>query len=215
MSNNEVVIIDYGVGNIFSVRQGLEEAGASPIVTSDIKLIQSAKKVVLPGVGAFKNAMNALNALKMKDLLINIANEGVPFLGICLGMQLLFDESDEFGLSKGLGLIPGRVETYPLSIDKNQPIKIPQINWHELIPSEAQIDWKNTLLDNQESNDSVYFVHSFVANPVHENHKLADYISGGNRISAMVVKENIIGCQFHPEKSGRAGISILKNFMKL
>ena len=213
MANNKVVIIDYGVGNILSVKQGFEEVGANTIVTSDINIIEQAKRIVLPGVGAFENAMIALNSLKLIDALIKVANQGVPFLGICLGMQMLFDESDEFGVTKGLGLVPGRVESYPLGQDNGHPIKIPQINWHELIPSATQIDWKNTLLNNQKPGDAVYFVHSFVARPANDNHKLADYICGGNRISAVILKDNIMGCQFHPEKSGNVGLNILRNFM--
>ena len=213
MANNKVVIIDYGVGNILSVKQGFEEVGANTIVTSDINIIEQAKRIVLPGVGAFENAMIALNSLKLIDALIKVANQGVPFLGICLGMQMLFDESDEFGVTQGLGLIPGRVESYPLGQDNGHPIKIPQINWHELIPSATQIDWKNTLLNNQKPGDAVYFVHSFVARPANDNHKLADYICGGNRISAVILKDNIMGCQFHPEKSGNVGLNILRNFM--
>ena len=213
MTNNEVVIINYNISNIFSIKQAFDTVGANTIVTSDINIIKQAKRIVLPGVGAFENAMNALNSLKLIDALIKVANQGVPFLGICLGMQMLFDESDEFGVTKGLGLIPGRVESYPLGQDNGHPIKIPQINWHELIPSATQIDWKNTLLNNQKPGDAVYFVHSFVARPANDNHKLADYICGGNRISAVILKDNIMGCQFHPEKSGNVGLNILRNFM--
>jgi glutamine amidotransferase len=213
MIKSEVVIIDYGIGNTLSVQQGFEEIGVHAIITSDIKLISRAKYLVLPGVGAFQKAMQALHNLNLVETIVKIANQGVPILGICLGMQLLLDESDEFGLTKGLGLIPGRVEKLPIGKDDNSPIKIPQINWHELVPSNAQLDWKNSLLNNQRPNDSVYFVHSFMAKPYNSNHILANYICGGNNISAVIAKDNIIGCQFHPEKSGRVGLEILRNFI--
>ncbi len=213
--DNKVVIIDYGIGNILSVKQGFQKIDANVIVSSNIKIIETATHIVLPGVGAYENGMNALNQLNLTDAVIKIANKGVPLLGICLGMQMLLDESDEFGVTKGLGLIPGRVENFPLSILDHEPIKVPQINWHELVPSQSKNNWNNSLLKNHKQNDSVYFVHSFVANPSDEKHKLAEYICGGNRITAVIEKDNIWGCQFHPEKSGATGLNILKNFTSL
>lgn len=215
MNKSEVVIIDYGISNILSVQQGFEAIGVNVIVTSNIQIIEKAKYLVLPGVGAFRKAMEALHNLKLVNTIIKAANQGVPLLGICLGMQLLLDESDEFGLTEGLGLIPGRIEKFPTGKNDNIPIKIPQINWHELVPSTSNKSWKNSLLNNQKPNDAVYFVHSFVAKPSNNNHILADYICSGNRISAVIVKDNIIGCQFHPEKSGKVGLEILQNFMLL
>lgn len=213
MNKIEVVIIDYGISNILSVQQGFEKIGAHAIVTTNVQEINQAKLLVLPGVGAFQKAMQSLHDLNLVDTIIKAANQGVPLLGICLGMQLLLDESDEFGLTKGLGLIPGRVEKFPNEKEGHSSIKIPQINWHELIPSNDQIDWKNSLLDNQRPNDALYFIHSFVAKPSNKNHILADYICGGNRIAAVIAKNNIMGCQFHPEKSGKAGLEILRNFI--
>ena len=215
MNKSEVVIIDYGIGNILSVQQGFEEIGVNVIVTSNTQVIEMAKYLVLPGVGAFRKAMQALHNLKLVDAIVKAANQGVPLLGICLGMQLLLDESDEFGLTDGLGLIPGRIEKFPTGKNSHNPIKVPQINWHELVPSISKTSWKNSLLKNQRPNDAVYFVHSFVAKPLNNNHVLADYICSGNRISAVIVKDNIIGCQFHPEKSGKVGLDILQNFMLL
>ena len=213
--DNKIVIIDYGIGNILSVKQGFQKIGANVIVSSNVKIIETATHIVLPGVGAYENAMKALNHLKLNDVVIKIANKGIPLLGICLGMQMLLDESDEFGLTKGLGLIPGRVEKFPLSILNHEPIKVPQINWHELVPSHSKNNWKNSILNNQKQDESVYFVHSFVVNPSDERHKLAEYICGGNHITAVIEKDNVMGCQFHPEKSGIIGLNILKNFTLL
>ena len=215
MIKNEVVIIDYGIGNILSVRQGFEEIGIHAIVTSNVQIIEQAKHLVLSGVGAFEKAMQSLHNLELVDAIVKVANQGVPLLGICLGMQMLLDESDEFGVAQGLGLIPGRVEKFPIGKNDHNPIKVPQINWHELVPSISKIAWKNSLLNNQRPNDAVYFVHSFVAKPLNNNHILADYICGGNRVPAVIVKDNIMGCQFHPEKSGKVGLDILNFFMLL
>lgn len=214
MNRNEVVIIDHGIGNILSVQHGFEEIGIKSLVTSNPEIIAKAKHLVLPGVGAFEKAMQTLHDLELVDTIIKAANEGIPLLGICLGMQMLLDESDEFNITKGLGLIPGRVEKYPTSNDQSN-IKVPQINWHELVESKSKISWKNSLLTNQKSNDAVYFLHSYVARPCNENHVLADYICGENRITALIVKNNIMGCQFHPEKSGKVGLNILKNFVSM
>jgi len=213
MMKNEIVIIDYGIGNIKSVEQAFSEVGARTIVSSDLKIIRNASKIVLPGVGAFENAMNAICDLNLSETIVKLANNGVPLLGICLGMQLLFDASDEFGVTKGLGLIPGRVQSYPLAKANTEEIRVPQINWHELIPSSNITNWENTLLSNLNYDDAVYFVHSYVANPANKSHRIAEYKCGGNLINAVVVKDNITGCQFHPEKSGLPGLNILRNFI--
>lgn len=214
MNSNKVVIIDHGIGNILSVQHGFGEIGIKTLVTSNPEIIAKAQHLVLPGVGAFEKAMQTLHDLELVDIIIKVANEGVPLLGICLGMQMLLDESDEFNLTKGLGLIPGRVEKYPV-LDDQSNIKVPQINWHELVQGKSKISWEKSLLANQKFSDAVYFVHSYVARPCNDNHVLADYMCGGNRITAVIVKNNIMGCQFHPEKSGRVGLNILKNFISM
>ena len=212
---NEVIIIDYGIGNIFSVSQAFKKIGVETVVTSDPKVIEEAKHLVLPGVGAFHKGMKALHNLKLDKTIIKSANKGVPLIGICLGMQMLLDESDEFGVTKGLGLISGRVEKFPKIKDKNNLIKVPQINWHEIAPGESSVRWENSLLKEHRSKDSLYFVHSFVAKPSKVDNILANYNCYGTQIPAIIIKENIIGCQFHPEKSGEAGLKILKNFMSM
>ena len=172
---NEVIIIDYGIGNTFSVDQAFKKIGVKTVLTSDIQTIEKAKHLVLPGVGAFHKGMQALHDLKLNKTIIKTANKGVPLIGICLGMQMLLDESDEFKVTKGLGLIPGRVEKFPKIKDENNYIKVPQINWHEIAPGESIIKWKNSLMKDHRSNDSLYFVISNVVNQSNMNNILAHY----------------------------------------
>ena len=215
MSNEkEVVVVDYGIGNIFSVKQAFEKVGSSVIVSSDPEVVKQSKYLVLPGVGAFGRAMNALNDLNLIEAIQFAANQKTPLLGICLGMQMLLDESVEMGLHKGLGLIGGRVEKYPQLSAEDENIKIPQINWHELVSVNPVECWKCSILNDYKSTDAVYFVHSFVARPENKNNILASYISGTKKIPALIKNNNVIGCQFHPEKSGEVGLKMLKNFIK-
>jgi glutamine amidotransferase len=211
----DVAVIDYGVGNLLSVRRGLERAGAKVIVTADPKLIFSASRVVLPGVGAFANGMAELSKLGLDDVVQEVGSRGTPLLGICLGMQILLDESDEFGSSAGLGLIPGRVIAVPSITTTGQKQKIPHIGWNELALSKGHESWDNTILNDTKRGDAVYFVHSFMASPSNPQHRIADAIYGGHRISATIMRNNIVGCQFHPEKSGKVGLQVLERFLYL
>lgn len=213
MSKTKVTVIDYGVGNLLSVQRGFEHCGASVIVTADPEEILSSNRVVLPGVGAFSKAMHALERLELVAVIQEIAQRQLPLLGICLGMQLLMDESEEFGLTPGLGLISGRV--IPL-VDKaleGEALKIPNIGWNALRPFDVLDNWKGTLLEDNSSGDAAYFVHSFMAVPTNSAHRIADTIYGGNRVSAVIGRDQITGCQFHPEKSGKVGLKILHRFL--
>lgn len=212
MKAPEVHVIDYGVGNLLSVRRGFEHCGATVFQTADPESILSAKRVVLPGVGAYGNAMEALGALGLVDVIREIARRRIPLLGICLGMQLLLDESEEFGLTAGLGLIPGRVVNVPAQSITGEPLKIPHIGWNALQPATAERDWQCTVLADTRAGDAAYFVHSFMAVPVSPDHRIADCIYGGNRIPAVIGRDRITGCQFHPEKSGEVGLKILRRF---
>jgi glutamine amidotransferase len=215
MNQPDVAVIDYGVGNLLSVRRGLEHCGAKVIVTANPKAILSASRVVLPGVGAFADGMNGLIALGLDLVVREVGARGTPLLAICLGMQMLLDESEEFGITAGLGLIPGRVIAVPVRATTGFPQKIPQIGWNELVLPQGHKHWQETMLQDVKAGEAVYFVHSFMASPNNPDHRIADCIYGGNQISAVIARENIVGCQFHPEKSGEVGLKTLRRFLLL
>ncbi|MBR1419423.1 MAG: imidazole glycerol phosphate synthase subunit HisH [Synergistaceae bacterium] len=201
-----IAIIDYGVGNLFSLESSFNAIGYDVKVTHETGDIELADKIILPGVGAFGDAANKLKSSGLAEPLINSAKHGKNILGICLGMQLLFDKSFEYGEHEGLGLIPG--EILPMADIINKDLKIPQIGWNALI-------FKNgsKLFKYINNNDCVYFVHSYYADCEPE------YVSAvteyGADITACVERKNIFGCQFHPEKSGAVGLNILKAFCEL
>ncbi len=197
-----IAIVDYGAGNLMSVHNSLNYLGYANQIADTPEMIQNAAGVILPGVGAFPDAMAALENAGLLDAVKQAAAEK-PFLGICLGMQMLFDESDEIRPCKGLGLLPGvirRIETKE---------KLPQIGWNAL-----HILHPNELTADLQQGDYVYFVHSYAAVPADRN-DLACWTDYGTEVPAMVARGNIYGCQFHPEKSGDTGLSILKNFARL
>ena len=210
MTLQRVCVIDYGTGNIFSVVKSLELQGGSVIVSSDPVQIKKSDRVVLPGVGAFENGIRALRRLGLNDAVMEFCNKERPILGICLGMQLLATFSEEFGITSGLNLIPGKV----IKLDPNPKhgLKVPQIGWVKLSMPEGQ-SWRGGLLDDIRLNEEVYVVHSYHYIPEKPQYILAHTNYNGVRICVMVKKHNITGCQFHPEKSGRIGLKILKNFL--
>ena len=212
MKQPNVVVIDYGVGNLLSVQRGFEHHNIPVIVSSIQQDILDASHVVLPGVGAFGKAMAALRERGLVDVIKEINQRRKPLLGICLGMQLLFEESHEFGYHEGLGLIPGVVTPLPVQSKDGSVLKSPHIGWGELKPIAPKKDWSGTLLDTINVNDAAYFVHSYMAVPTDGNHVIAQTDFGGNDVTAVVSRENIFACQFHPEKSGNVGLNILKRF---
>lgn len=213
MSTSEVAVIDYGMGNLLSVRRGFEYCGATVTVTADPEVILSAPRVVLPGVGAFTDGMAELRRHGLDAVVREVAAHGTPLLGICLGMQMLLDESEEFGVTTGLGLIPGSVVHVPTADADGHPQKIPHIGWNELILPQGRVNWAGTLLQEVKPGEAAYFVHSFMASPSDSGHRIADCLYGGQKVTAAVGRENIFGCQFHPEKSGDVGLRILKQFL--
>ena len=198
-------IVDYGVGNLFSLQSSLAAIGAEAIVTADPAVLRAADRIILPGVGAFGDAAQKLRGTGLADLLKELAATGKPLLGICLGMQLLFDKSYEFGEFEGLGLIPGVVR--PIADVIPADYKIPHIGWNAL-----RFTAPSPLFDRITEGDCVYFVHSFYADCGESVIATAEY---GAPLTAAVAKGNIYGCQFHPEKSGAVGLAILKAFSQL
>ncbi len=198
-----IAIIDYGAGNLFSVQNALNFLGIENKVTKDPEEIRNADKLILPGVGAFPDAMRMLYEAGLVDV-IKEQVKTKPLMGICLGMQMLFEKSYEFGETEGLGFIPGTVELMKPEND----LLIPHIGWNALEKNEAC-----PLLKEVEEGDYVYFVHSFAA--VTDVKNVAAYCDYGMKVPALVAKGNVYGCQFHPEKSGKTGLDILKNFAML
>lgn len=215
MRSTEVAVVDYGMGNLLSVRRGLEHSGATVAVTADPAEILAAPRVVLPGVGAFGGGMAGLSAAGLDTVVEEVANRGTPLLGICLGMQMLFDESEEHGYTAGLGLIPGRVIAVPSTTTGGEPQKIPHIGWNALLPTDGRESWEGQILQDIVPGDAVYFVHTFMASPSHPAHRVAECLYGGVPVSAAVARDNVYGCQFHPEKSGEVGLKVLRRFMSM
>ncbi len=213
MNNPEVVLIDYGVGNIESVKRGFEYCGAKVRLSRIPEEITSADRVVLPGVGAFQDGMNSLRSLGLIEAIAELKHRNIPLLGICLGMQLLLDQSEEFGVTAGLGLIPGRVVPVPSKTTDGQKNKIPNVGWREVMPLNGQDQWIGTTLENNQVGESFYFVHSFMVKPKDSEVNIAECMYGGHKISAVISRNRITGCQFHPEKSGRSGLKLLNTFM--
>jgi glutamine amidotransferase len=212
MSHPKVTVIDFGVGNLLSVKRALEYCGADVEISSDPVRVRSARMLVLAGVGAFTSSMRTLENLGLTDAIRTSTGNGVPLLGICLGMQLLLSESEEFGPTRGLNLIPGRVVAIPCRTIDLQEQKVPHIGWNALVPS-SNCDWSDTLLSGIRPGSAVYFVHSFMGSTLCPSHRVADCLYGGHRIAAFFRAENISGCQFHPEKSGEIGLKIIQNFV--
>ena len=210
MKSNKIVLIDYGVGNLLSVQRSFEQVGYPIEITNDPILIMKADKLVLPGVGAFNKAMKAIISLNLSGHIQEFAKINRPILGICLGMQLLFDSSEENGNTKGLGLISGKI--VPIKNYISGGIKVPHIGWQELQINKEFGHHKPLILNGINHSDNFYFVHSYIANVEDKSHQAAHCAYGGIEIPAVVVHGNIVGCQFHPEKSGKSGLKIIKNF---
>ena len=202
-----VVIIDYGVGNLFSLISSFKAIGVEAVATGDINLIKKADKIILPGVGAFEDASNKLFSSGLADVVIEQANLGKPILGICLGMQMLFECSYEYGVHKGLSLIKGQIK--PISDVIPKDYKIPHIGWNALKFKGE----KSPIFKYLNDGDHVYFVHSYYGADCDESViATAEY---GANLTAAVQNKNVFGCQFHPEKSGAVGLNILKAFCEM
>ncbi len=203
----KVAILDYSIGNIYSVEKAFKHIGADPILVSKHQEIKEADRLVLPGVGAFKKCIDTLEDLKLINPILEFIKSGRPFLGICVGMQLLMSKSFEGGESKGLDIISGIVEPIPTLLDGRR-LKVPHIGWRSINEHS-----KNQLLKNIEPNEAFYFVHSY--NAYIQDSSAKTYLASYENypITALVEKDNVFGCQFHPEKSRNSGLTLLKNFI--
>ncbi len=210
MKEKLIVIIDYNLGNLFSVKHACDHVGLNTVTSNDVELINKADALILPGVGAFGEAMNNINELDIKESIVNRAKEGVPLLGVCLGLQLLFEESEEFGHQEGLGLLAGSVKRLPSSSSDGQKFKVPQISWNT-IHGESK-PWSSTILNSVDDGEYFYFVHSYYVSPSDESEILCTTEYAGIKYCSGIMKNNIIAVQFHPEKSGEKGISVYRNW---
>ncbi len=210
-----VHIVDYGAGNLYSARRAIEKVGGEARLTSDPGEIAAAERLLLPGVGAFASCIGALRASGLDAPIVDFARSGRPFMGICVGMQLLFDYSLEFGHHAGLGLIAGHAEGIPAT-DVAGSRKVPHVGWSELRVPADRSDWSDTVLqDATPGAAATYFVHSYNCMPDDPSCLLADADYDGFTITAAVMRDNIVGCQFHPEKSAGVGLRLLQRFLTI
>lgn len=211
--SRQVTVVDYGIGNLLNVLRALEHCGAA------IRLIDKASpadldadRLVLPGVGAFGDGMAELRARGFDELVKRFSETGRPFLGICVGMQMMFDASEEMGEHAGLGLMAGRVRAVPATGSDGKQHRVPHIGWRPLEPAAS---WQGTILADVPPGERAYFVHSFAADPADAVVRLADVHYDGRRICAAVQTGSLYGCQFHPERSAQAGLKMLQRFLTL
>ena len=213
MNTKKVTIVDYGVGNLYSVKRAFEVCGASEIsISSRPEDIAAAERVVLPGVGAFANGMQELRARGLDHALRDFAAAGRPLLGICLGMQLFATSGEEFGQCEGLDIIPGKIQEMARCDADGAALKLPFIGWAPITCPDTQ-QWKSSVLESCKEHDYLYLVHSFQFNPASGADVLATYARHGGSITAAVRRNNVTGLQFHPEKSGKVGLSVLEAFL--
>ncbi len=215
MSARQVIIADYGIGNLLSVARAVSKAGGQPSISRDLDAIFNAERLILPGVGAFGDCIQAFLDCGFDEPVRRFAATGRPLLGLCVGMQILFDGSTEFGQHKGLGLIPGDVRAIPKSSPDGVPLKTPHIGWTDLaLPAGSNgAGWDTGFLAALSVGTPMYFVHSYTAWPRSPEHRYADVHYGGQLICAATMRDNIGGTQFHPEKSGPAGLALLGSFL--
>ncbi|EFL50828.1 imidazole glycerol phosphate synthase, glutamine amidotransferase subunit [Solidesulfovibrio fructosivorans JJ]] len=209
----QVTVVDYGIGNIFSVTHAFRHCGAEVLLADKPSDIMNASCLVLPGVGAFSKGMDGLRQRGLVEPLQQYAESGRLMLGICLGMQMLLSESSEFGTHAGLNIIEGKILPIQPQSRCGEALKVPHIGWGELAQPSGGPSWDATIMKDLKEGDSCYFVHSFMAVPDNPAHRLADTEYGAIQICAVVAKDNIYGCQFHPEKSGSVGMKIIRSFL--
>lgn len=207
-----IAIVDYGLGNLYSVKQACRAVDLDAAITSDRAEILAADALILPGVGAFGDAMNTLHRLDLVSVIHDFVATGKPLLGVCLGLQLLMTESEEFGAHKGLDIINGRVVKIVTPPDAERPMKVPQIGWSGVMRYDdaAGDPWAGTLFDGMANGEPMYFVHSFVVEPADAAARLARSAYGRFEFCSAVAHGNVTACQFHPERSGPQGLAIYR-----
>tara|TARA_B100000795_G_scaffold251188_1_gene219833 strand:+ start:753 stop:1448 length:696 start_codon:yes stop_codon:yes gene_type:complete len=222
MRNNskvQVAIIDIGIGNLMSIGQAFHHAACDYLITRDHKDLMNADAVVLPGVGAFNDAMKGLNKYDLVQPLKEIAQSNKYLIGICLGMQLLFSESSEFGISKGLNILEGEVVKFPTKKNGQHYLaKVPQVGWNNVTrPDNGRYasSWDKTPMEGLAENDIMYFMHSFYVKPAEKEMQLTHTEYAGIKYCSSVYQDNIIAMQFHPERSGKQGLKIYKNLAEM
>ncbi len=211
----KVLLVDYGVGNLLSAARALRAAGGDVEVSGNPERVRAAPRLVLPGVGAFGDCMTELRRRGLEAPLKEFGASGKPMLGICVGMQILMDYGEEFGRHEGLGLIPGHVAKLDATDVDGAPLKLPHIGWNELLAPQGRNGWEGTVCAGLPAMSSVYFLHSFAARPDSTTDILAETEYGGRRVVAAVARGAVQGAQFHPEKSGIIGLTILEKFLRL
>lgn len=209
MTNKKVVIIDYHLGNLFSVKQACETVGINAKVSSVKEDILAADALILPGVGAFIEAMQNLQKLDLINAISESVSNGKPLFGVCLGLQLLFTKSEEFGSGEGLNLIPGVIKKFPAIIDEKK-VRVPQISWNNIYPDNRT--WENSPLMELKKDEFMYFVHSYYVQPQNKKDIFTKTDYEGIEYCSAIFSNNIFATQFHPEKSSTKGLSIYKNW---
>ncbi|MEX1027525.1 MAG: imidazole glycerol phosphate synthase subunit HisH [Candidatus Paceibacterota bacterium] len=207
-----VQIIDYGLGNLFSIQQACHQVGMDPVVSSSPKDLAGANGIILPGVGAFGQAMDRLRELDFVEPLRETLRAGKPMLGICLGMQLLFDESEEFGTHAGLALLPGKIRRIPDQVEANRRLRVPNVGWNQVQLADGVQD--REILQGVRNGSYMYFVHSFYADPTDPADWLLATEYGKIRYCCATQRDSILGVQFHPEKSGPLGLKLFDNWAR-
>lgn len=206
----KIAIIDYELGNLFSVEQALSTLGINPLITHNPEDLATVDAAILPGVGAFRIAMDNLKQKGLDYAIHEFVKSGKPLMGVCLGLQLLFERSNEFEDSLGLGLVGGQVNKLPHDLAKN--IKVPQIGWNTI--NQKKVSWKDTPLKSTSNGDFMYFVHSYYVSPSNTDEILTYTTYHDFDYCSSIIKDNIFATQFHPEKSGKKGLNIYKNWIK-
>lgn len=208
-----VGVINYGVGNLRSVHNALNHVGAKPVISEDASTLMNCDRIIFPGVGAFAYGMAELVKRGLHEVVHSACEKGKPLLAICVGMQLLFDRSSEFGNHEGLGIVSGDVEQFPKNANQESTLRLPNVGWLPVSRKAASGGISETVLKDVDETSRFYFIHSFHA-PAHTPNTAATASYAGHDFTAIVARDNLIGTQFHPEKSGSDGLRLLANFVR-